>query len=139
MGSLGTDGFGIPPSPHAPFSQDNLGSFRSKMASVGVLVALDGVRSPRGMGRSRASAPLHLLAVLRSRSVRRMDRRLHLLVGAARLRLGSTRSQRGRQERGSNEPTEGRCESKFHNCKLEVGMQKVKPSGAAFKQRAVYF
>ena len=27
----------------------------------------------------------------------------------------------------------------FINGKLEVGMQKVKPSGAAFKQRAVYF
>ena len=65
--------------------------------------------------------------------------RLHLLVRAARLRLGSTRSQGGRQKRCSNEPTESRCESKFHTSKLVVRLRKVKPFGAAFKQGAVYF
>ena len=89
MGGVGPDGFGVPPPPHAEFSSGHLGGVRSKMALVGVLGALDGVRRPRGLGSIRPQPPIHLLAVLKPCSMRRMRGGLHLLVRAAGLRLGS--------------------------------------------------
>ena len=139
VGGVGTRGVRIPPSPYAPFSQGILGGFRSKVALVGVLVFVDGLRRPRSLGTTRRHPPLHILAVLRPSSVRWVGGRLHLLVRATRFRLRGTRSQGGRQERCPDEPAKSRCESKFHSCKLEVWVRKVKPSGAAFKQWAVYF
>ena len=71
------------------FSQGHLGGVRSKMALVGVLGFVDGVRRPRGLGSIRPQPPIHILAVLKPSSVRRMRGGLHLLVRAARFRLGS--------------------------------------------------
>ena len=87
--ALGLMVSGVPPPPHAQFSPGHLGGVRSKMALVGVLGTLDGVRRPRGLGSTRPQPPIHLLAVLKPCSVRWMRGGLHLLVRAAGLRLGS--------------------------------------------------